>query len=193
MSTHPNQPPAAAAAPPKVDAAPDPTPVPTPTVTFYQKLADDFSKALDEIAQIIPKLEIPHPPTANFARSPLNVPTEFLATAIAAVEQTPELQGTGKLDVTAARDTLQFIEAFRPVQDKVTAFANSRKFTMAPRKASPAADALQIYSIAKGVARDPGSAGVASFVSNLKRDLGRRARPKTPVAAAKPSPGPIIT
>ena len=191
MSTNPNQPTAAAAAPPTVEPAPDPTPTPTPTVTFYQKLADDFSKALDEITAIIPKLEITHPATANFVRSHLNVPTEFLATAIAAVEQTPELQGTGKLDVAAARDTLQFIDAFRPIQDKVTAFANSLKFTMASRKATLAADALQVYSIAKGIARDPGAAAVASLVSNLKRDLGRRGRPKGSVAAAaKPAPAP---
>lgn len=190
MSTNPNQVTAAAEAPPTTGTT-DPTPTPTPTVTFYQKLADDFSKALDEITAIIPKLEITHPATANFVRSHLNVPTEFLATAIAAVEQTPELQGTGKLDVTAARDTLQFIEAFRPVQDKVTAFANSLKFTMASRKATLAADALQVYSIAKGIARDPGAAAVASLVSNLKRDLGRRGRPKGSVAAAaKPAPAP---
>jgi len=190
MSTNPNQITAAAEAPPTTGTT-DPTPTPTPTVTFYQKLADDFSKALDEITAIIPKLEITHPATANFVRSHLNVPTEFLATAIAAVEQTPELQGTGKLDVTAARDTLQFIEAFRPVQDKVTAFANSLKFTMASRKATLAADALQVYSIAKGIARDPGAAAVASLVSNLKRDLGRRGRPKGSVAAAaKPAPAP---
>ena len=193
MSTNPNQVTAAAEAPPTTGTT-DPTPTPTPTVTFYQKLADDFSKALDEITAIIPKLEITHPATANFVRSHLNVPTEFLATAIAAVEQTPELQGTGKLDVTAARDTLQFIEAFRPVQDKVTAFANSLKFTMASRKASLAADALQIYSIAKGIARDPGAAAVASLVSNLKRDLGRRGRPKgSTAAAAKPGPLPPTT
>ncbi len=184
MSTIPIQPPAAA-------TATDPVPTPTPTITHYQQLADNFSKALDEIAQIIPKLEITHPATANFVRSHLNVPTEFLATAIAAVEQTPELQGVNKLDVTAARDTLQFIEAFRPVQDKVTAFANSLKFTMASRKASLAADALQIYSIAKGVARDPGAAAVASLVSNLKRDLGRRGRAKgSAAAAAKSAPQP---
>jgi hypothetical protein len=189
VSTNPNQVTAAAEAPPTTGTT-DPTPTPTPTVTFYQKLADDFSKALDEITAIIPKLEITHPATANFVRSHLNVPTEFLATAIAAVEQTPELQGTGKLDVTAARDTLQFIEAFRPVQDKVTAFANSLKFTMASRKATLAADALQVYSIAKGIARDPGAAAVASLVSNLKRDLGRRGRPKGSVAAAKPAPAP---
>lgn len=164
----------------------------TPTVTHYQQLADEFSKALDDIAAIIPKLEAQHPATANFVRSHLNVPTEFLATAIAAVEQTPELQGVNKLDVTAARDTLQFIEAFRPVQDKVTAFANSLKFTMASRKASLAADSLQIYSIAKGIARDPGAAAVASLVSNLKRDLGRRGRAKGSAAAVRPI-APVVS
>ena len=189
MSTNPNRTATAAAE----GTTPDPASTPSPTVTHYQQLADQFSKALDDIAAIIPKLESTHAATANFVRSHLNVPTEFLATAIAAVEQVPELQNVNKLDVAAARDTLQFIEAFRPVQDKVTAFASSLKFTMASRKATLAADALQIYSIAKGVARDPGSAGVASIVANLKRDLGRRGRPKGPVTAAKPSPGPIIT
>lgn len=188
MSTIPNRPAAA------VDGTlPDPAGTPSPTLTHYQQLADQFSKALDDIVAIIPKLESTHVATANFVRSHLNVPTVFLATAIAAVEQVPELRSVNKLDVAAARDTLQFIEAFRPVQDKVTAFASSLKFTMSSRKATLAADALQIYSIIKGLARDPGSAGVASFVANLKRDLGRRGRPKIPVAAAKPSPGPIIT
>lgn len=183
--------PAVTTAVPSAGATPDPT-VPSPTVTHYQQLADDFSKALDEIAAIIPKLEATHPATANFVRSHVNVPTEFLATAIAAVDQTPELQGVNKLDVTVARDTLQFIEAFRPVQDKVTAFAHSLKFTMASRKASLAADALQIYDIAKGVARDPGAAGVASLVQNLKRDLGRRGRKKSAAAAAKQPAPPFV-
>jgi len=173
-------------------STPDPGTGPTPTVTHYQQLADDFSKGLDQIAQIIPKLEIAHPATVNFVRSHLNVPTEFLATAIAAVEQTFELQHINKLDIAAARDTLQFIEAFRPIQDKITALASSVKFTMDSRKALLAADALQIYDIAKGIARDPGAAAVHSLVANLKRDLGRRGRTKGSVAAAKP-PAPPFT
>jgi len=183
---------ATAETPPPEGTPADPVTGPTPTVTHYQQLADDFSKALDQIVQIIPKLEITHPATANFVRSHLNVPTEFLATAIAAVEQTTELQHINKLDVAAARDTLQFIEAFRPVQDKVTALASSLKFTMASRKASLAADALQIYNIAKGIARDPGAAAVASLVQNLKRDLGRRGRAKGSVAASR-QPAPPFT
>ena len=186
MATKPGTPAASAATPPGT-TTPEvtPTPTPTPTITFYQQLADEFMKELDEIAPIIPQLEAAHISTANFVRSHLNVPNEFLATALAAVEQTPALQAVNKLDVLAARDTLQFIEAFRPVLDKVSAFANALKFTIASRKASLAADSLQIYDIAKGLARDPGSAALASVVANLKRDLGRRGRPKTAAALRK--------
>lgn len=45
---------------------------------------------------------------------------------------------------TAARDTLQFIDAFRPIQGEVTALANRVKFTTASCKVLLAADALQI-------------------------------------------------
>lgn len=154
----------------------------SPTVTHYQQIAAEFMAALDQIALIIPKLEAVHVSTANLVRSRLNVPNEFLATVTAAVEQTPELQAVKKLDVNEARDTLQFLEAFRPVRDKVDAFAKNLKHTMDSRKATLATQSLQVYDIAKGVARDPNSATVASLVANMKRDLGRRGRPKTPLA-----------
>lgn len=187
MATKPGTPAAGAATPPD-GTIPEVTPTTstaTPTITFYKQLADEFMKELDEIAPIIPQLEAAHISTVNFVRSHLNVPIEFLATAIAAVEQTPALQAVNKLDVLAGRDTLQFIEAFRPVLDKVSAFTNALKFTIASRKASLAADSLQIYDIAKGLARDPGSAAIASVVANMKRDLGKRGRPKIAAALRK--------
>ena len=164
----------------------------TPTLTRYQQLAAEFCKQLDEIAATIPKLELTHASTAKFVRSHLNVSTEFLATAIAVVEQVPELLNADRLDIPAARDTLQFIEAFRPVVDKVVSFAKSLSDTMNSRKATLAADALQIYAIAKGLARDPNSAHIAALVANLKRDLGRRGRQKGSTNPAKvPPTGPI--
>lgn len=183
---------ATAAAEPPDGTTPPTTEPPGPTVTRYQQLAAEFTAALDEIATIIPKLEAAHISTANFVRSHLNVPIEFLATVTAAVDQTAELQGVRKLDVNAARDTLQFLDAFRPVLDKVTAFAKNLQFTMNSRKASLASDALQIYVIAKGIARDPNSATVASLVQNMKRDLGRRGRPKTPLAVRRAAAAPGI-
>jgi hypothetical protein len=169
------------------DAAAEPG---TPSaLTHYQQLAAEFCKQLDEIAATIPRLELTHASTANFVRSHLNVSTEFLATAIAVVEQVPELLSAKRLDIAAARDTLQFIEAFRPVADKLVSFSKSLSDTMAARKATLAADALQVYSIAKGLARDPNSAHIAALVANLKRDLGRRGRrPKDSTTTAKLPP-----
>jgi hypothetical protein len=146
----------------------------TPTVTHYQKLAQQFSEQLDDVAALIPDLESPHPLTANFVRSHVNVPFEFLRTAIFAVEQVPELRGVNKLDVDAARATLQFTDAFQPVYDKLMRLARSLKFTMSSRKAHLAAEALQIYWIGRGLARDRRGASVVPIVAALKRDLGRR-------------------
>ena len=160
-------------------------PIASPTVTHYQQLAENFMQALDQIASIIPKLEAAHITTASFVKTHQNVPNQFLATAIAAVEQTEELQAVKKLDVLAARDTLQFIEAFRPVVDKVTAFGKNLQFTLRSRKATLVLDSLQIYVIAKGIARDANSAAVASLVDNLQRDLGRRGRTTIPLVIRK--------
>jgi hypothetical protein len=154
-----------------------------PTVTHYQQLASQFIVALDQIAAIIPRLEAVHVSTAKSVRSRLNIPIEFLATTTSAVEQTPELQAVRQFDATEARDTLQFLDAFKPVLDKVATFATNLEFTMQTRKSSLTVNALRMYSIAKGIAKDPNSAQVASLVGNMKRDLGRHGRPKASLAS----------
>jgi phosphoenolpyruvate carboxylase len=190
---------AAAAEPIPSDGTTTPVQAVTPTTTHYQQLANEFIAELDQIAAIIPKLEAQHVSTVNFVRSHLNASTEFLATVITAVEQTPELQGVGKLDAAAARDTLQFLEAFRPVLDKVTAFARNLQYAMNSRKASLVGDSLRIYGVAKAIAkdrRDPNRAAMGSHVANMKRILGR-GRPtkeallKKAAAAAAPKDGAV--
>jgi hypothetical protein len=196
MATNSN---ATAAAEPS-DGNTTPTPTPTPdqpptlTVTRYQQLAATVIAALDEIEQIIPNLETAHTSTADFVRAYRNVPLKFLVTATSGVEQSAELQGVKKFDIAAARDTLQFMEAFGPVHDRVSAFEGKLQFTLGSRKASLGFESLQIYDIAKGLARDPNSAELEALVANMKRDLGRPGRPKTSQALKKlkkagPAPG----
>ncbi|HYI08452.1 MAG TPA: hypothetical protein VEK57_05240 [Thermoanaerobaculia bacterium] len=157
----------------------------TPTITHYQQLAANFSAALDEIAADLPKLEDEHVSTVNFVRSHLNVPLAFIATVIAVVEQTPALQGVGMLDVTEARDTLQLIEAFRPMLDKVTAFEKTVELTVNSRLASLGNGALQMYYLVKGLARDPKNAAARALASKLKRELNRPGRPSVTTTARK--------
>ena len=151
---------------------------PVPTVTFYQQLADSLMSEIDRIATAIPDLEANHPSTGKFVRGHLNIPNGFIASAFAAVEQTASLQGTQKFDAAGARAALQFLDAFKPLLDRLTALRDSLEYTLWSKKASFAADALQIYAVSKALARDPGSAQgispVTSHVDVMKRDLGRR-------------------
>jgi len=162
------------------EGPPDNTPA-TLTVTHYQQLASDFMKALDAISMAVPKLEPRHSSTAAFVRTHLGVPLPFVLSAIALVEQSPELAAVGKLDPVAARETLQFIEAFRTLLGKVRIFEDTLAFSLDTLYANLAADALQTYCIAKGVVRDASSLVVfESHVTSMKRALGKigKGRPR---------------
>jgi hypothetical protein len=157
----------------------------TPTTTHYQQVAITFSAALDEIASDIPKLEEGYITTVDFVRSHLNVPLEFIAVVIAAVEQAPELQRVGVIDPVEARNTLQMVEAFRPIVSKVTAFLKTLELAVNSRLASLGNQSLQMYQISRQVARDPKNAAVKSLHADMKRAFGRRGRPSLSAAARK--------
>ena len=172
--------------------------IPTePTVTAFQEIADNFMKGFNALAGTLPPLDTGHPSTVKFVRSHLNVSGDFLAAAIAAVEQTPSLQGTQKLDTAAARVKLQMIEAFTPVIDRVTAFRNALRYTVQSEKAALAASGLQVYGLSKQLARDAGaSAGTVSIISHIavmKRHLGRTGRPKAAKSGSPETPQPPAT
>ncbi len=165
--------------------SPDPTTIPTPTPTHYQQIAAQIIASLTEMTKQIPALEGKHVATAQFVRTHQNVPLDFIETVISAVELTPALQGTQKFDANEARDGLQFLQAFRPVHDLLTTFAKDLKFTLGARRAKLSLDSLQMYNIAKGVARDPSTPEVGAHVENMSRDLGRKKRARV---AKAPTP-----
>ena len=170
----------------------DPVPAQTPTITHYQQIAEDLAKAIDDMLALIPSFLEAHPDTTTFVNRHQNVPLQFIATAVAAVEENAELQG-GTFDATEARDALQFIDAFRPMADRLYAAAKNLTFSINSRKANAGNGALEVYAIAKRVARNPLSTTVSSHVGNLKRDLGRRSggkkKQQTP-APGTPTPAP---
>jgi hypothetical protein len=175
---------------PQVPADPVPV-VQTPTITHYQQIAANLAKAIDDMLALIPSLVEPHPSTTGFVRSHQNVPLQFIATAIAEVEANPALQGAGIFDVTEARDALQFIDAFRPMADRLNAAAKNLTFSIDTRRANASTGALQVYAVAKGVARVPQNTAVASHVGNLKRDLGKARG--TNRKKVTPTPDPVPT
>ena len=143
----------------------------TLTVTQYQLLANDFSASLDKVASLVPKPDPAHVVTENFVKARLGIPLEFLGTVIVSVEQAPEL--VGKLDPKAGRDTLQLVEAFRPLIDKVERFKKDLQTNLNVRLAVLTEEALQVYQAAQTFSRDRKSPTLEALVANMKRDLGR--------------------
>jgi hypothetical protein len=191
---------AAEAPPPPVDPE-----NPNLTVTKYQELADEISAAFDGFITKLPQFEERHPSTQRFVQGHLTIPTQFVASAVAAVDATEELQNVKKLDVNQARDVFQFEDAFQAIAEKSIAFGRGLQFTIDSRKASLAADALQIYAISKGLARDAGSAPLVAHVATMKRHLNRKGgkkkvttpptsqTPGTPTSQTPGSPSPAST
>lgn len=175
--------------------APPPTPPPvepgsdapaTLTVTFYMQLAAYLSTVIDEVSGIIPGMLGPVVPRGHSATAYLNVPMKFLGTAIHSVEQNVELQVIRKLDTHRGRDTLQLIEAFRPMRDKILAFERNLGHALNSRQSELALEALDTYSAAQSLARDGSNSSLTAATENMKRDLGRRGPRKKKKPASAP-------
>lgn len=167
-----------------------PLDTPSPTVTAAERLANEIAEAIDALAARIPQLEAPHPSTATRVRGARTVSREFIVSMIAAVEAMPELQSIGTFDAEEARAALQFIDAFRPIADRLAALLASVNYTMASRRAKVANAAMTTYAVAKGLARDPDGAPLVAHLETLRRDLGRKNRPPRPVTPGPATPAP---
>jgi hypothetical protein len=146
----------------------------TPTQTYYQQLVDEFMNVFDQMLAIIPKLEAAEAVTAKSVRANLNVPEAFCASAITAVEQLPDMEAVKAANAERWRNRLQFIEAFRPLDDKVIGFEKILKHALRAVKSSLATELLQMYRIIRGHASAGKNPAAQAHVEVMKRDLGRK-------------------
>ena len=143
----------------------------------------DLNTALDAVIADLP----PENGDAGFVRGLHTVPIEFIVSAVEAIEELPRLRAAGRLDAKKAKRMIEFLAAFRPVVEKMLAVAGDLTFAMNAWKAEVAAEALQVYSLAKLLADDP---AVAAHVETMRRNLGRAGRPRTRTARAAKAPRP---
>lgn len=151
-------------------------PATTPTVTEMDRVAEQVRAAVEAVAALIPRLERPHPGRARQFRAHRTVPRDFVRSMIAAVDQLEGLRNVQTFDAAEAEETLQFIDAFRPVADQLAALTAAVRYTMEIRKSHVVDAALQTYDIARALARDGEDLELAAQLDNLKRDLRRQQR-----------------
>jgi hypothetical protein len=156
----------------------------TPTLTEYQKVARDLMTALDAFANVIPKLEESEAVDAKQVRRNLNVPDVFCYTAITAAEQLEELDGVQQ-HTGRGRNRLQYLEAFRPLDDKLDVVSRRLKHGLYASKSAVAGDALEIYRVAKAKNKSSRNPALAVHVKAMKRDLAKLSITKAERAARR--------
>lgn len=162
---------------------------PTATPTPFDDVAAQVSAAIVAVVKLIPAFEPRHAETAQFVKRYQTFSDDSIRSTIAAIDANPELNSANTFDLEEARSTLQFLDAFRPVMDQADQFRSDLRFTYFSRKAHVVEQVLQTYALAKGMGRNPLSAGVAAHAKVIKRDL-RRPRAVRSKAANKPTPAP---
>lgn len=159
-------------APPSGTNPESPAPVYSPNPSDL--LAAELLAVLNDFAARVPGLSSPHSSTAGRVRSQRTISKPFMRSAIFATEEFANLQATGALGIGAAREGLQFVDAFKPVLLKLKTLTQDMGFTIELRTAEVADAALRIYGIAKILARDPASAELGGHAAILKKRLGRK-------------------
>ncbi len=149
-----------------------------PTPNEYERVAADLMAALDAFAGIIPKLEQAETIDAKHVLRNLNVPDVFCSTAISAAEELDELGGVRQY-TGPGRNRLQYIQALRPLNDKLEAVSRRVNHALRANKSAVAGDALEIYRVAKAKLKSKRSPALAAHVEAMKRDLAKLSMTRT--------------
>jgi hypothetical protein len=153
---------------PPTPVTPDP-----PVLTRYQQVANEVFADLQAIRAKIPELELPTPETRKFVRAMHSVPRAFMDSAVGQVQQIPEYQAVNRLDIQNAQNSLQLIDGLGPLSDALRTLLTSVDHTIDVHYARVANSSLQMYQIAKGLARDFNASHIGTSVKILGEKLGR--------------------
>jgi len=150
-----------------------------------------FAAAQERVQELRRMRElIPHFVIAASAResrrlnSTASVPPEFVElTAVAITHQDALVRGTS-MPPAEIRDLMSYGEAYGPLADELEALAQFIRHSIAAARHAAGTEALTTYALARRLARQAQNAGLAPYVTDMRRALGR-VRTSTPEERAK--------
>jgi len=116
--------------------------------------------------------------------SAASVPPEFVElTAVAVTNQKALVRGES-ITPAETRDLLRYAEAYSPMADELEALAQFVRFSVNAARNAAGSEALTTYSLAQRLVKRRENAGLAPYVADMRRALGRMRR-QSPEAVAK--------
>jgi|GEM_PF-1672652 len=115
--------------------------------------------------------------------SAASVPPDFVELTIVAVANQKALERGESATPSETRDRLRYAEAYSPLADELEALAQFVRFSVNAARNEAGSEALTTYSLAQRLAKRRENAGLAPYVADMRRALGRTR--KSPEATAK--------
>ena len=135
-----------------------PATAPDLTITKSQLAAGEFLKSLNELSAALPFPPVGEAVISGAKLPDINVSVGFLAAAVAAAAESPELHAINVLDVDQGRETLQVLDAWTPVLTTVSGIERRLRFALNARKSPLGGKARTAYAVIRGLTqRNPHS------------------------------------
>jgi hypothetical protein len=150
--------------------------------------AETAQECVNEIRRLrerIPRLLIPiSSKETALLQSAASVPPEFVElTAVAVTNENALVRGDAATPAEV-RDLMGYADAYDPLADELEALAQFVRHSTTAARNKAGSEALTTYALAQRLAKRPEHAGLAAYVADMRRALGR-ARKTSPEAAAR--------
>jgi hypothetical protein len=117
-----------------------------------------------------------------------SVPVRFLESASVAIQKSIRLEQAGGADATTLRDAYAYAIAYDPVVQELRALATFTAHSIRVQRNLAGLCALDMYNLAKRLARRNDGAELRPFVDDMRNKLGKARALK---ADAEPEPAPV--
>ena len=162
--------------------------VPNPHAESAKVLAEKVRALIAEI----PRLTPPGPKDAQRLASAASVSEEFLESARAVMQKSALLESASGTTATTMRDASAFALAYEVVLPEAEGLKRVLAHTVRTAKAAAGASALDVYAIARRLAKRKNGAELVPHVKDMQRKLKRGHRKATLEPASdksvKPAP-----
>jgi hypothetical protein len=164
----------------------------------YAPLADSFIARFQSMEDEVPRFTLPKSrPVAKKLIVNANVPDAFLELASSSLMTSPQLAAGIGADPNELRDVVKYALSFGPVVSRSAAWTTALDHSVTDARHKAGTDALNVYALAKRLAKKPGYEWLIPVVADLQKALGRKKpRPRkqsapvttTPASASEPTP-----
>jgi hypothetical protein len=117
-----------------------------------------------------------------------SVPTDFLESASVVVRRSARLETAAGSDAARVRDSYAYSLAYEAVIQELNAFSRSVRYTIRVRRAEAGGSALDVFAVARRLAKQKDGAELIPHVEDMQRKLKRKRTRKT---TSDPVPAPV--